>query len=49
MIHRKNGEFATQATLIQSAIGSVLDKEGAKAFKKTIEDLIAEGDDDGDS
>lgn len=36
---RINRAEATRATLMQSAIGSVLSKKGARAFKETLEAL----------
>ena len=36
---RINQHEATRATLMQAAIGSVLSKKGARAFKETLEAL----------
>ena len=43
LIHRRvNGYHATQAIAVQGAIGSVMSKEGAREFKKTIEMLLGD-------
>lgn len=41
--HRINTLLATQATLTQMAIGSVLSKKVGAALKKTISDMTQDG------
>lgn len=44
VVERLNGFHATNATLIQQAVGSLLSKEAGKNFKKTVESLIKNGE-----
>lgn len=44
VVERHNGAHATQAVLVQLAVSSVLSKDGAKEFKKTINRLNDSGD-----
>jgi len=43
VVERHNGAHATQAVLVQLAVASVLSKDGAKEFKKTISRLNDSG------
>lgn len=43
VVERHNGAHATQAVLVQLAVASILSKDGAKEFKKTINRLNESG------
>lgn len=43
VVERTNREEASRSVLMQSTIASVLTKEGGKAFKKIIKELLDDG------
>lgn len=43
VVERANREEASRSVLMQSTIASVLSKEGGKAFKKIIKELLDDG------
>lgn len=39
VVERSNQEEASRATLLNSAVGALLSKDGQKAFKKVLKEL----------
>ena len=43
VVERQNRAHATEATLVQLAVSSILSKDGAKEFRKTLKRLNESG------